>query len=535
MRRAAARIGPASFRSRSLHPPFRSPHKNGSGSSWIQSLTLVGAAALTLGAGMASIAVDGSDGSMSRCDESDAGTSFRSRTFGKYENQLRRHAPLEKVFNYFASVPAEIANANKGSGGNNSSGATENKVDRNAMYMTPEDFVRSIVPFCAGVNDGQVGSANFRFNLQLSSNPKLPEGFMERYRAACENVLKAKSQEECAAATKKVRMLRRECVVPFETHLEILKDLGTTNAQFWKEDPFVQLIDADGDGLISFREYLLFMSLLDLPRGHLHLVFRLMDESHNNALDKEEFAHALRWVCKQSADKDNFSQYQASDQYEWAGHEDFIKTKLFHDKEEITFDEFAEFIDTLHDCVAILKFEIFEKDLEGFLRPSAFVDFLAASHATVSMTPACQAYAQQLAEKESTMSSEELRACSISKDDFLHFSRFTSRLDAVSLAMHLVLDLGSGENEQGLTRKDFENCVRACADVEAAFLPPVIIDLIFTLMDFDNSGTVTKHEMIQILQPNNRRGGLDEEESSFSIFSSAFHAIVDKLGLVKGK
>ncbi|GBG28867.1 Calcium uptake protein 1-like, mitochondrial [Hondaea fermentalgiana] len=455
-------------------------------------------------------------------------SSFRARAFGRYENQLRRHAPLEKVFNYFASVPADLADPE---------GAAEGEVDRNTMFMTPEDFVRSIVPFCAGVNEGLVGSANFRFNLQPASRLEPSQDFMERYKAACKKVIGAKDATANREATRAVRALRRECVLPFDKHLEVLKELGTTNAEFWRHDPFVQLVDADGDGLISFREYLLFMSLIDLPRGHLHLIFRLMDKSGNGKLDKLEFLQAMHWICRQSADKNNFAQRQAGSQEDdedvEGGKHSFMQSKLFAGGHEITFDEFAAFVDSLHDCIAVFKFEIFERNLEGFLRPSSFVRFLAAAHASVETVPACEAFAAKLEAEEAKMSRADLEKQGISKEDFMHFSRFTSRLDDLDLAMNLVLDLKN--EKEGLTRRAFEVCVRAVACEEKALLSSAIMDLVFDVMDHDLSGTVTKEEIIQILQPNTSRGSIASERPALPLLSSLFHAIVEMLGLAKDK
>ncbi|CAN0422460.1 unnamed protein product, partial [Laminaria digitata] len=63
--------------------------------------------------------------------------------------------------------------------------------------------------------------------------------------------------------------------ITVEAHLQVLEDLGVTQVHLDEltlakggitRDRFLAMVDIDGDGLISYEEYMLFRTLLSLPR-----------------------------------------------------------------------------------------------------------------------------------------------------------------------------------------------------------------------------------------------------------------------------
>ncbi|KAI9179380.1 Calcium uptake protein 1, mitochondrial [Blastocladiella emersonii ATCC 22665] len=56
---------------------------------------------------------------------------------------------------------------------------------------------------------------------------------------------------------------------------------------------FFKLADTDGDGLISFPEYMFFTALLLIPEQHFDLAFRALDQNGDGLLTREEFAQLI--------------------------------------------------------------------------------------------------------------------------------------------------------------------------------------------------------------------------------------------------
>jgi hypothetical protein len=58
--------------------------------------------------------------------------------------------------------------------------------------------------------------------------------------------------------------------------------------------PFFKRFDVEGDGLISFAEFIFFVTLLAIPRGEIVAAFRMFDSDASGSLDKEEFRAMMR-------------------------------------------------------------------------------------------------------------------------------------------------------------------------------------------------------------------------------------------------
>ena len=54
------------------------------------------------------------------------------------------------------------------------------------------------------------------------------------------------------------------------------------------------LADTDGDGLISYQEYLFFLSLLGTPPSHFQIAFQMFDSDRSGVLDLAEFQRMMR-------------------------------------------------------------------------------------------------------------------------------------------------------------------------------------------------------------------------------------------------
>lgn len=56
---------------------------------------------------------------------------------------------------------------------------------------------------------------------------------------------------------------------------------------------FFMLFDIDNDGLISFSEYIFFVTLLSIPESSFNIAFKMFDLDHNGEIDREEFKKVM--------------------------------------------------------------------------------------------------------------------------------------------------------------------------------------------------------------------------------------------------
>ena len=180
-------------------------------------------------------------------DVSFAKPTFSERTIGKYENRLRQFSSPERVFAYFSSVEID---------------------DR--PYMTRDDLARAVTPYPYR-HGAPLLSKNPQFNAKASAD-KTPKAVADEYLRRVQTLL-LESDRVSQADVQELLAFRVEQHVDFETHVKTLRTLEITNAEF---DQFLELygclpphaktffdmVDADGDGLISYAEYSFFCTLL---------------------------------------------------------------------------------------------------------------------------------------------------------------------------------------------------------------------------------------------------------------------------------
>ena len=183
------------------------------------------------------------------CDDADsfAQPTFSERTIGNYENRLRRFSSPERVFAYFSSV--EI---------------------NDEYFMTRDDLARAVTPFTYR-HGAPLLSKNPQFNAKASA-AKTSKAVADEYLRRVQKIL-LESDNVTPVEVKKLLAFRDEQRVDFETHVKTLRALEITNAEFDqflelygclppRTKTFFDLVDADGDGLISYAEYSFFCTLL---------------------------------------------------------------------------------------------------------------------------------------------------------------------------------------------------------------------------------------------------------------------------------
>nr|KJB65881.1 hypothetical protein B456_010G116800 [Gossypium raimondii] len=148
------------------------------------------------------------------------------------------------------------------------------------------------------------------------------------------------------------------------------------------------LFDMDTDGLISFKEYIFFVTLLSIPESSFSIAFKMFDVDNNEEIDKEEFKKVMALM--------------RANNRQGAVHRDGLRTGLkvtgsvedgglveyFFGKDgkaRLQHDKFIEFMRKLQDEVCGISltdniveiiFHVFDTNRDGHLSSDEFVRVL---------------------------------------------------------------------------------------------------------------------------------------------------------------
>jgi Ca2+-binding EF-hand superfamily protein len=168
---------------------------------------------------------------------------------------------------------------------------------------------------------------------------------------------------------------------------------------------FFKTADIDGDGLISFDEYMFFIVLLGIPHRYFQVAFRMFDKDSSGSIDFDEFKGVIEVVRAQSPIFSLARNPRASQV------NDNLWFTLFFGKDKpkassISYQRFAQVIASLQKGVRELEFYRLDPQRTGKISLRSFAMTLIgfASHKDV---PAYAARADSLASRSETVSLKE--------------------------------------------------------------------------------------------------------------------------------
>ncbi|RMX68318.1 hypothetical protein DD238_005328 [Peronospora effusa] len=432
---------------------------------------------------------------------------FPERTIGNYENRLRKFSSPERVFEYFSSVEIE-----------------------KQYFMTRNDLARAVTPYTYR-HGAPLSSKNPKFNFKASgdkNSKEVAEEYLRRVQKLLidkENVTRTQVDELLA--------FRDEQHVDFETHVKTLRALQITNVEFdqfielhggpSRTKTFFDLVDADGDGLISYPEYSFFCTLLAsklikglFPERQFELAFKMFDTDENGRLDHREFKQVekvvvvMERVVLEVVEIMNLMRLRTP-----AGRQD----RSLHDEvpifkhlfgelstKSISYDEFCafrrdlkqeimriqiSFSSLVHFSLTFVYFEQYDVDGDRTLSPREFGMFLV-SHVD-------QRHIEMWVERVDKL--QELKG-HITEQEFMDFNVFLEHLDELEVAMGLVMQA------HGVNKAQFQRATKAavCGSTHTKPVTPLQIDILFALFDLDGDGHLSTKEFIDVMQTRKDNG-----------------------------
>ncbi|XP_064632214.1 calcium uptake protein 1, mitochondrial-like isoform X2 [Lineus longissimus] len=278
---------------------------------------------------------------------------FRDRRIIEYENRIRSYSTPDKIFRYFATLQTKIG------------GEWE-------VFMTPEDFVRSITP-----------------------SLKQPEGL------GLDQFKKFDPKDELDDWKEKLR-----CKNAAED--SIFNKLGQS-------------------GLISFSDYIFLLTILSTPQRQFQIAFRMFDFNGDGEVDHEEFEKVQMIIRSQTSVGLRHRDHSTTGSVV-KGFNSALTTYFFgtDSSGKLTIDKFLEFQAQLQKDVLKLEFDRFEPE-DGKIKETELAEALItySGFTDVKRTKMLKRVKRKFKEDPKGLDFEE----------YLNFFRFLKHINDVDTAL----------------------------------------------------------------------------------------------------
>ncbi|KAK8991713.1 hypothetical protein V6N11_062711 [Hibiscus sabdariffa] len=271
------------------------------------------------------------------------------------------------------------------------------------------------------------------------------------------------------------------------------------------------LFDTDTDGLISFKEYIFFLTLLSIPESSFSIAFKMFDVDNNGEIDKEEFKKVMALM--------------RANNRQGAVHRDGLRTGLkvtgsvedgglveyFFGKDgntRLQHAKFVEFMRKLQDEMLRLEFDHYDYKARGSISAKDFALSMVAS--------ADLSHLDKLLKRVDGLNDEpNLREIRINLDEFKHFAELRRKLQPFSLAL-----FSYGKINGLLTKDDFK---RAASHVCGISLTDNVVEIIFHVFDTNRDGHLSSDEFIRVLLKQERDIAQPVVSGFFGLLSCCWH------------
>ncbi|KAF7833889.1 calcium uptake protein, mitochondrial-like [Senna tora] len=241
---------------------------------------------------------------------------------------------------------------------------------------------------------------------------------------------------------------------------------------------FFMLFDTNNDGLISFSEYIFFVTLLSIPESGFQVAFKMFDLDNNGEIDKQEFNKVMALMRTQNR--------QVCDQASPVEDGGLLEYFFGKDgKDCLKLERFRQFLRDLHHEILRLEFSHYDYNNRGSITARDFGLSLVAS-ADINHIGKLLDIVDELENEES------VRDITISFEEFKAFAELRKKLQSFSLAL-----FSYGKINGSLTKSDFQ---RAASQVCGVTITDNVVDIIFRVFDANQDGDLSADEFVRVIQ-----------------------------------
>eukprot|EP00076_Gallus_gallus_P009872 XP_004942088.1 calcium uptake protein 1, mitochondrial isoform X1 [Gallus gallus] len=361
---------------------------------------------------------------------------FRDRKVMEYENRIRAYSTPDKIFRYFATLKVI-----------NEHGESE-------VFMTPQDFVRSITP-----------------NEKQPENLGLDQFIVKRYDGKIRVKFSSKLLAELIPNLQPPAM-----------------KLSQEREKFADED---SIFYALGEcGLISFSDYIFLTTVLSTPQRNFEIAFKMFDLNGDGEVDMEEFEQVQSIIRSQTSMGMRHRDRSTTGNTLKTGFNSALTTYFFGAdlKGKLTISHFLDFQRKLQHDILKLEFERHDP-VDGRITERQFGSMLLAYSGVQS--------------KKLTVMLKQLKKHfqdgeGLTFEEVENFFTFLKNINDVDTALSFYHMAGAS-----LDKVTMQQVARTVAKVE---LSDHVCDVVFALFDCDGNGELSNKEFVAIMKQRLMRG-----------------------------
>ncbi|CAN6449939.1 unnamed protein product [Victoria cruziana] len=251
---------------------------------------------------------------------------------------------------------------------------------------------------------------------------------------------------------------------------------------------FFMLFDTNNDGLISFAEYIFFVTLLSIPESSFSAAFKMFDLDNNGEIEREEFKKVMslmRSYNRQGMKHRDGKRIglKIGDSVENGGLVEYFFGK--DGNSGLEHEKFVGFLRNLHDEIVRLEFAHYDYKLRGKISAKDFALSMVAA-ADMNLINRFLDRVEQIDDKP------HIRNIWITLEEFKAFAELRRRIQPLALAI-----FSYGKVNGLLTKKDFQ---RAASQVCGVTITDDLVDVIFHIFDTNDDGSLSSEEFLAVLQ-----------------------------------
>ncbi|KAL1552234.1 calcium uptake protein, mitochondrial-like isoform X1 [Salvia divinorum] len=274
---------------------------------------------------------------------------------------------------------------------------------------------------------------------------------------------------------------------------------------------FFMLFDTNSDGLISFKEYLFFVTLLSIPESSFSVAFKMFDLDCNGKIDREEFKKVMTLMqAHHRQGAVHCDGHRAGQKLRGSGENGGLVEHFFgrDGNDLLEHETFVQFLRNLHDEMVKLEFAHYDYKLRGTISAKDFALSMVAS--------ADLKHLSKLLDRVDDLDHQpNIQNIRITPEEFKSFAEIRKKLQPFSLAL-----FSFGHMNGLLTRNDLQ---RAAQQVCGVDLTDNVLDVIFHVFDTNKDGSLSSDEFVRVLQKREKDIAQPTEAGFFSFLSCCWH------------